>query len=341
MSATAKPRSHKQEIADDLLSRFPEAPTKTLARIAYRDNRSVWSNLDAARGYFRLQRGNLGPRHLKEVKDKSHFRPNQKSCDPFGKLPKPLREFEDWGSVDFPGPLRALIISDPHIPYYDKPATVCALKSGKEFGANVVLLNGDIADFFGVSFWENDPRKRDFPKEVRDVKDFLRSVRDLFPKARIIYKLGNHEERLIRYMRVKAPELLGLAEFEIESVLGLADNDIQLVKDNRPIRLGELNVIHGHEYRFAISNPVNPARGLFLRGKCHAVCGHFHQTSQHSERSLEQKVLSVWSVGCLSDLHPEYRPINNWNHGFMLVTVGKDDAFEVNNMRIVDGKAYH
>jgi predicted phosphodiesterase len=333
--------SHKREIADRFLSLFPKASTLMLSRMAYNAHPEVWSKLEATRSYFRRRRGANGVQSRRESKDKSHYRPLQKPDNPFERMPQPLREFDDWGAVEFPGPLRALILSDLHIPYYDREATVCALKYGQELGADTILLNGDIADFFALSSWEKDPRKRDFPREIRDMKDFLRTVRDLFPKARIIYKLGNHEERMIRYMRVKAPELLGLPEFEIESVLGLADNDIQLVKDNRPIKLGSLNIIHGHEYRFAISNPVSPARGLFLKGISNAVCGHFHQSSQHSKRSLEQKVITNWSSGCLCDLHPEYRPMNDWNHGFMVVNIDKHDAFEVGNLRIVNGKAYY
>jgi predicted phosphodiesterase len=332
--------SIKRQIADDLLTKFPNAPTRTLARMAYKDNPSVWSTAETTRRYFRECRGASGERVRRVSTDKSHFRTLQKQSDPFGRMPKPLREFEEWSAVQFDGPLQALIIADLHIPYYDKDTTTLALKYGKSHDVDTILLNGDIADFFSVSFWENDPRKRDFPQEVRDVKDFLRVVRDLFPKARIIFKLGNHEERLIRYMRVKAPELLGLPEFEIESVLGLSDNDIQLVKDNKPIRLGKLNVLHGHEIKFAISNPVNPARGLFLRGKASSLCSHFHQTSQHSERTVEQKILSCWSTGCLSDLHPEYRPINNWNLGFCVVGVDNDGAFEVSNLRVINGTAY-
>ncbi len=336
-----KAPSHQKEIFEALLKEYPQAATKTLARIAYRDNPSAWKNLEACRDHIRYYRGAKGIENRKEIADKSNFRAPQRSTDPFGRMPLPLRQFEDWSSVNFDGPLRALILADPHIPYYDKEGTICALKYGKEHNANMILLNGDIADFFAISSWEPDPRKRDFAQEIRDVKDFLGVVRDTFPRARIIYKLGNHEERLIRYMRVKAPELLGLPEFEIDSVLGLADNDIQLVTDNRPIRLGDLNVIHGHEFKWAISNPVNPARGLFLRGKSHGVCGHFHQSSQHSERSLEQKVISTWSTGCLCDLHPEFRPLNNWNHGFMVAEISKDGSFEVSNLRIIHGKAYY
>ncbi len=332
----------KRGVADVLLSKFPKAATKTLARIAYKENPALWTNLDGARSYLRFQRGARGAHSRSHSTDKTHHRPPQQPGDPFGRMPKELRGFDDdWGAVSFPGPLRALILSDIHIPYYDKQATICALKYGQHLNADTILLNGDIADFFSISFWQNDPRLRDFPGEIKAVKEFLTSVREIFPKAQIVYKLGNHEERMLRYMQVKAPELLGLPEFEIESVLGLKDNNVQLVKDNRPVKFGRLNIIHGHEYRFAISNPVNPARGLFLRGKVHAVCGHFHQSSQHSERSLEQQVLATWSTGCLSDLHPEYRPINNWNHGFMVADVDKQGAFEVGNLRIVNGTAYY
>jgi hypothetical protein len=99
-------------------------------------------------------------------------------------------------------------------------------------------------------------------------------------------------------------------------------------------------VLHGHEYRFPITNPVNPARGLFLRAKALAMCFHFHQTSQHSERNLAGKIMSTWSIGGLMDLHPDYRPLNNWNHGFAIVPFNSSGEFEVESYRIIGGKAY-
>lgn len=275
------------------------------------------------------------------MKDKSFYREPQITGDPFERLPEPLADFEHWDSVNFEGPMKVLVLADIHIPFYDKPALICALKDGATINPDMVLLNGDIADHHAQSDFIKDPRSRDFPGEIRSVKAFLGVLRERFRKSRIVYKPGNHEERHIRYMRLKAPELLGIKEFEFESIMGLADNDIELVKDNRPIKLGKLNVIHGHEYRFAISNPVSAARGLFLKGISSAICGHFHQSSNHSMRNLEQKVITTWSSGCLCNLHPEYRPINNWNHGFMAIRIDKEGGFEVNNMRIVNGRAYY
>jgi hypothetical protein len=202
-----------------------------------------------------------------------------------------------------------------------------------------VLLNGDIADFYAVSRWETDPLKRDFAGELAAVRNFLQVCRKSFPNAKLIFKHGNHEERFERFLRVKAPELLGVEDFRLSALLRLSESNIFEVRDKRPLRLGRLlTVVHGHEYAFAISNPVNPARGFFLRAKSHVIGGHFHQTSQHSERTIDQKVIGAWSTGCLCDLHPEYRPLNNWNNGFAIVEVTQSGGFQVNNYAIIDGK---
>jgi predicted phosphodiesterase len=227
-----------------------------------------------------------------------------------------------------------------HVPYHDEEAIGLAIAYGKERKADAVIINGDMADFFALSKWEKDPRKRDLAGEVAAGRDMLQMLRDSFPKAKIVWKEGNHEERWERYLQTKAADLLGLPEFSWANVYGLAERHVQHVGECRPLKLGKMTVIHGHEYRFSISNPVNPARGLFNRGKIHALCGHFHQPSNHAERRLDGKVVATWSTGCLCDLHPDYAPINNWSHGFAFVELASNGAFEVWNPRIIEGKVY-
>jgi predicted phosphodiesterase len=255
-------------------------------------------------------------------------------------LPKAITHYAKWGAVPIAGPLRTLILSDLHIPFHSEQAIRLAVKFGQDQRANAVLLNGDMADFYAMSFWETDPRKRDLAGEVKAGKKFLEAIRGAFPKARIIWKEGNHEERWERYLQSKATALLGLDAFTWQEVYSLKQWNVEHVGERRPIRLGKLVIIHGHEYRFNISNPVNPARGLFLRGKTHALAGHFHQTSHHSEKRLDDKVISTWSTGCLCDLHPDYAPINNWCHGFAFVETTASGAFQVTNPRIIEGKVY-
>jgi hypothetical protein len=108
----------------------------------------------------------------------------------------------------------------------------------------------------------------------------------------------------------------------------------------RPIKAGKLHIIHGHEYKFNISNPVNPARGFYMRAKTHVIGSHLHQSSQHSAKALDGNVISTWSTGCLCGLHPRYKPLNDWNHGFAIVAIDQRGGFEVDNKRVMNGKAW-
>jgi len=105
------------------------------------------------------------------------------------------------------------------------------------------------------------------------------------------------------------------------------------------MKLNGLNGIHGHEYIGGISAPVNVARGLYLRGKVSAFQGHNHATSEHSETDMNGKIVTTWSIGCLSELHPDYMPLNKWNHGFAMVDLDHNgDDYEFKNKRIYNGK---
>jgi predicted phosphodiesterase len=283
--------------------------------------------------------GVQGAKMRREIVDKSLYRkPRPSGWSDV--IPEALTQIEDWKAVEIAGPAKALILSDLHIPHHDVKAIELALQYGIDNRADLILLNGDIIDCYSLSMYEKDPKLRDFPAEVRATKFFLAGLRKRFPNAQMVWRWGNHCERFEKYMRMKAPDLLGLPEFEWESIFGLKEYDISLIKDKRVVRLGKLNTLHGHELPTGISSPVNPSRGLFLRTKCSAICGHWHQASSHSEKNLEQKVITTWSTGCLCNLHPQYRPLNLWAHGFAFVEIDKNGGFQVENKRIIDGRVW-
>ena len=323
----------------ELASKFPKHGALTLAKLAYKERPESWPSLEACRSMARAIFGVHGKRMRQETVDKALFRKPRKAgwSDV---IPEPLVKPGDWKAVEIAGPARALILSDCHIPFHDVHAIELALQYGIDHKADLILLNGDIFDHYAVSRFEVDPKLRDFPAEVRAGKFFLKGLRKRFPHAQIVFRLGNHELRLQKYLRLKAPELLGIDEFEWKNIFGLDELDIQFVDQNRVVRLGKLNTLHGHEYSFSISNPVNPSRGLFLRAKAHAIVGHFHQSSEHSESNLKGEVISTWSTGCLCSLNPEYLRLNKWNLGYAFVVVDKKGGFRVNNLRIVDGEIW-
>ena len=52
---------------------------------------------------------------------------------------------------------------------------------------------------------------------------------------------------------------------------------------------------------------------------------------------LDGSIITTWSTGCLSDLHPAYAPFNSYNHGFANVELTGSD-FAVTNHRIHKGR---
>jgi predicted phosphodiesterase len=323
--------------AVNLCRRFPTLPARTLARMLHRDFPQLYPTIERGRDAVRKVLGLVGQSNLRSsVPDL--VRPKRNAGEWEG-VPVGSREI-DWRTFDVDGKARCLVLSDIHIPFHDETSLVLALKQGKRDKCDVILLNGDLMDCYKLSRWEVDPRKFPFHREVSDTIAFLETLRENFPKARIIWKLGNHEERFMNVMKKDHAVFLDVPDFDLSRLVHADRLGIEIVDDMRPVKLGKLSVLHGHEYRFSISNPVNPARGLFMRAKVSVMCSHFHQTSQHSESDLDGKVVSAWSLGCLCDLHPRYMPLNKWNIGFAKVETDNEGRFEVSNYRIVDGRIY-
>jgi hypothetical protein len=153
----------------------------------------------------------------------------------------------------------------------------------------------------------------------------------------VVFKLGNHDERYQHYLWTKAGEIADVEDFNLHNLLIKRGCKIDFVDDKRIIKVGGLNIVHGHEFPTGINSPVNIARGLYLRGKTSAMAGHHHQTSEHTDPDMNGKIVTTWSVGCLCELHPNYMPINKWNHGVARVRI--DGAqFHVENKRIYEGR---
>lgn len=237
---------------------------------------------------------------------------------------------------------RILILSDIHIPFHDRDALMLALNWGKEFNPDCIILNGDIIDCYQLSNFQKDPDERRFSEELEELQNFLSDLRDNF-SCEIIYKMGNHEERYERWLWDKGKDVTGIKGANGEDLLSwetvthASKYGHKIVTNKRILKAGKLNIIHGHEFGKSIFSPVNPARGFYLRAKCSAIGGHYHQTSEHIEKDLNGQVSGCWSTGCLCDLNPGYMPINRWNLGFAAVEI-EEGNFTVHNKKIMNGR---
>jgi predicted phosphodiesterase len=319
------------EIVKEYLRKFPKIQSMTLAKKIYSENKEVFNTLETVRTAIRSYRGKSGKQNRKHLTDRSFV--DQKPEPP--KLPK--SEKENKQTYVFPTQCnKILIISDIHAPYHDEQAIELALNYGVEQGANTVLINGDLIDFYQLSRFEKDPRKRSVKYELDCVREILKYIRYKFPLATIIYYLGNHDHRYHKYMIQKAPELLDIEEFNLYSLLKCAENQIILLDNNRGTRAGKLNIRHGHE--FYGSGGVFPARSYYLKAKDNILVSHVHRTSEYTEPNINKKLNAGFTIGCLSDLDPDYSPNNAYNLGFGFVTVDKSGDFTVQNKRIINGE---
>jgi predicted phosphodiesterase len=305
--------------AHEVAKRNPSASTRSLARVLAAE---MGVTFDKAYTSMRSARGLI-----------SKTRPNSMAE---AMLPRSIAK--DFSPYHIKGK-SILILSDVHIPYHNEAALEAALEWGETRKPDTILLNGDTWDMYLLSDFDKDPRGVDSTQEeLQKVRQFLAHLRKRFPKAKIIFREGNHEYRWYRHLMNKSVELLGMDEFQLPVILGLDGFGADYVGEKRTIYAGHLAILHGHELPNGLAAPVNAARGLFLKYKASCIMGHSHVTSEHSERDGNGKVMTCWSVGTLGDLSPRFRPINNWNHGCAHVSIYPDGTFHVKNKRIINGK---
>ena len=242
------------------------------------------------------------------------------------------------------------LLFDLHFPFHDKRAINVALSYFKLKKVDTIILGGDAVDFYGFSRFMKDPKQRITPwQELGMLAGFITDLRNNFPKAKIIWKYGNHCERFEHHVFQMTPVLADFKVLSMDHIMnhyGETDDekevarkrDLIIVDEKRVVKMGKLNLVHGHEFGKSIFSPVNPARGLYLRAKTNTICGHHHQTSEHIEKDLNDNVVGCWSVGCLSDLHPAYMPINKFNLGFARVVIDKEGNFSVENKKLMNYK---
>lgn len=319
------------ELARKLSAEHPDAPTKTLARRLYNENIERFPTFDAAYCCMRRARGNHGNHNRNRSVVTPERRPNGKAgwvaeCPP--------SHAEDWSPFDLGAGVRVLSLSDAHVPYHEPKAITAAVEyARKKLKPTVVLINGDWCDFYSVSRWDKDPKKRDFIGELETCRESLSWLRGRFPKARFVFKEGNHEERYTKFIWNKASELWGLDCCRIEHILKFEEMGIEIVSDQRPVLAGGLPILHGHELG-NFTNSVNHARGSFLRTLHTVLVGHGHRTSTHCEPNMFGSETTTWSQGCLCNRAPDYAKFNKWNWGFACADVASDKSFDLMNYRL-------
>jgi hypothetical protein len=240
------------EMARQLVRRHPTHPARSLARRLVEEANGAIT-LEQARYRIRAQLGQSGKRGKPAAK-RAARKPGQGVAMPPSKAEKwEPYVLETTGIVG--------ILSDIHVPFHSEVALQAAVGHFKTVGIDALILNGDTCDFYTISRWIKDPKKRDFRGEITAATQLLAWLRQEFPGVPIVFKAGNHEERWRHWLWQHAPEISDDPRMGLDQWLDFAEHGIELVEDQRPIMCGELPVLHGHE----------KGKGISARSTRHAV----------------------------------------------------------------------
>ena len=303
-----------------------DIPTKTLARIMFKDGKAA--SIEDARYYLRYIEGKSGQRKRKQLKETEFQMKQERPKNPYS-----LPQVEERNREPFVLPLgcnNILVLSDLHIPYYHVPSVEKAISHGLENKVNCILLLGDVLDNHNLSSFEKDPTRRSQEEELSICKAFFVRLRDIFPNIPIYWAKGNHDVRFELYIRRNARDLATLTNFQLESVLALHDQNIILIDDKTIIKAGKLTLHHGH-YLFGRFGSENPGKALVDKTGGDFMIGHLHRHITYEKVMISGRK-RAYILGCLSEvgLNVDYNPIvNQYRRGFARIVVEKDGNFDV------------
>lgn len=206
-----------------------------------------------------------------------------------------------------------IVASDFHFPYQDDKAIEQLLVFIKDYKPNTAILNGDVLDFYCLSRFDKDPERiGSLQSELDQVSEFLKELRGVCKKStQIIYVLGNHEDRLRKYIWTHN-ELAGLDNLKIERMIDIKTPNVKITKR---FNLGELLFTHGSIVRkysaYTANAELDKYQNSGASGHTHRL-GSFFQSGYFGNREWHES-------GCMCRLDAVYLDSEpNWQQGFLV-----------------------
>jgi len=330
------------QIVLDYLAKYPQwMPSNTLASLIMKEQSAHFDNQENVRYLIRYYRGKVGEDRAAKGKNTQYIEDFKRTGSHFVQPPTWVEE-----KIVYFLPLsikKMGFISDLQVPFHDPKAIDSCFKYLLDQKIDSLFINGDLVDFYQLSDFQKDPRVRKFDEEYEAIIEMLGFIRATFPLIPIYYNLdANHEFRYERYMRTKAPELLGLnGKFEIEEILMLNTFNIIPIKNIDHVKFGKLPIIHG-DTTFRRGSGVNPAKTLYDRVKQSAIASHVHQVQSYTTKNqFDEEVFTCWTTGHLMHPNVEYcKHVDNYSQGFAILEKDVEGYYSVQNKRIYKNKIF-
>lgn len=212
-----------------------------------------------------------------------------------------------------------LMIPDTHVPYHDERAWKLMMKVARSLNLHGIVILGDFGDFYAVSSHSKDPKRAlILDEEIAAIKGKLKELNSLGAKEKI-YVEGNHEDRLLRYLRDRAPELHSV--MSIPNILKLDDLGWEYVKYKNDISIGKVTVTHdvGSAGRYSVYKCLDTYQHSNITGHTHRLA-YIVEGNAKGEYKVSAQFGWLGDVEDIDYMHKASAK-KNWALGFGLMHV--------------------
>lgn len=235
--------------------------------------------------------------------------------------------------------VRFVYLPDPHGQFIDWQAAECAFAFMRAHKPHLVIIGGDVVDFYQLSRFEKNPeRMLELPDDIGAGNKFLRGSRRHAKHAQMEMTGGNHERRMQAFLWSQGAALLKLKELSIPKLLGLGDLGIRY-HESGVWRFKTLTFKHGHYVR---SRAGYTATAELQREGTSGCSGHTHRIGEVS--LTNRGGFYKWvEAGCLCQLTPEYMPgqVPDWQQGLAYGAFAGSGRFSLHTAHIIGGKTMY
>lgn len=202
-----------------------------------------------------------------------------------------------------------------------------------------IVILGDFVDFYELSKFL---RTKDNPKlqiELDAANNILEKLRFIMKEKPIFYIIGNHEERLIKYLHREAKSLASLKCLELNNLLNLHKYKIKLIENY--ITLNGYIFTHGHKEPCLSKHAAFTALKLLEYYNHNVICAHSHRMGLTYKTIRNQLYIGCESGTFQNPKETDFASENsNWQFGFTVLdgiipefVVWKDNNFYFRNKK--------
>jgi len=243
---------------------------------------------------------------------------------------------------------RSIYLSDIQIPFADWPAVKLVEQFMEDWQPDRIFYVGDIADFYGISKFDKNPGRRFRLQHERQwTMDMLDRHKRIVPEAKQVWLDGNHEERIVRYLWERAPELADLRDEDgelalgVPALFGLTERGIQYTSYAGHVDYLGFLITHGN---LLSKHSSYTAKQMSERFRSSGLSAHSHRLGMYNWTGIAGP--QAWyENGCLCRMDPDYTHNPNWQQGFHIGVVVDQKvhiapAIIFNGSLYLEGKVY-